>query len=52
MATHAVCNAIDSLRRDTLALISLHNSIAKKEKELGNIRNGLDKAATKTHQRG
>ncbi len=44
VATKRVCDLIDQIRKDTVLLISLHNSIKKKEKELvtakgGNTRN-------------
>ena len=38
MATRAVCDGIDSVRRLAVSLCSLHNAIAKKEKELVTFR--------------
>lgn len=34
MPTRAVCDLVDAIRRDTVALLSLHNAINKREKSL------------------
>lgn len=38
VATKRVCDLVDIVRKDTLALISLHNVLKKKEKDLQNLK--------------
>ena len=38
MPTRAVCDAYDGVKRDAVALLSLHNAIQKKEKEISTLR--------------
>lgn len=38
LPTRAVCDAYDGVKRDTVALLSLHNAIQKKEKEIATLR--------------
>ena len=37
LSTRAVCDLVDSVKQDTVTLLSLHNVIAKKEKELAQL---------------
>jgi DNA methyltransferase 1-associated protein 1 len=38
LPTRAVCDAYDALKRETVTLLSLHNAIQKKEKEIATLR--------------
>ena len=38
LPTRAVCDTYDSVKRETVALLSLHNAIQKKEKEIATLR--------------
>lgn len=38
LPTRAVCDSYDGVKRDTVALLSLHNAIQKKEKELATLK--------------
>ena len=38
LPTRAVCDAYDGVKRDAVALLSLHNAIQKKEKEISTLR--------------
>lgn len=44
MATKRVCDLVDSIRRDTQALVALHNQIKKKEKDLLQAKGGSFKS--------
>jgi hypothetical protein len=50
--TKRVCDLVDQIRKDTLTLISLHNSIKKKEKELFLAKGGTIKNANKNAPKG
>jgi hypothetical protein len=41
LATRTNCDMLDKLRRDAVALLSLHNVISKKEKEIAALRQQL-----------
>ena len=38
LPTRAVCDAYDGVRKDAVSLLSVHNAIQKKEKELAALR--------------
>lgn len=38
LPTRAVCDAYDGVKRDTITLLSLHNAIQKKEKEIASLK--------------
>jgi hypothetical protein len=46
--TKRICDLVDQIRKSTVSLISLHNNIKKKEKEISILKNGPVKGATKT----
>lgn len=50
--TKRVCDLVDQIRKDTITLISLHNSIKKKEKELFLAKGGTIKNANKNAPKG
>ena len=50
--TKRVCDLVDQIRKDTLTLISLHNSIKKKEKELFLAKGGTIKNNNKNAPKG
>jgi hypothetical protein len=49
--TKRVCDLVDNIRKSTITLISLHNTIKKKEKDLQMLKNGPVKGATATKPR-
>ena len=38
LPTRAVCDTYDDVKRDIVALLSLHNAIQRKEKEIATLR--------------
>jgi hypothetical protein len=49
--TKRVCDLVDQIRKSTVSLMSLHNNMKKKEKEISVIKNGPQKGTTKTTSR-
>ena len=41
LPTKAVCDAVDQVNQDTMALLSIHNAILKKEKEIATLRSTI-----------
>lgn len=49
--TKRVCDLVDQVRKSTVTLVSLHNQIKKKEKELIALKTGNTKGVTKSTSR-
>jgi hypothetical protein len=45
--TRRVCDLVDQIRKNTVSLISVHNAIKKKEKELQAVKSGSSKGGNK-----
>jgi hypothetical protein len=49
--TKRVCDLVDNIRKSTISLISLHNTIKKKEKDVLTLKTGPIKGTTSTKSR-
>lgn len=47
LATRAVCDLVDAIRKDTATLASMSSLIAKKEKDLGTAKSNSGKSSAK-----